>query len=526
MDENKLNFLKCRPFKELEQLRLEVQGREQKSKKPTSSANEAGQTHKRQVNYSIESSTYSKNQSLISNQVMDFPLEIFPKPIKSFIEEAAQSLQCPADFIAVSVLVCAGVAIGNSREVEVKEGWREGARLYCGIVAEPGSKKTPAMKKALSAIYKIQEQLEEQYQKEIFVFEEENSFHELEKKKWKKDKRKMYEGFKNVERTGEIIKPKPKQIFTSDATWEALSKVLEDNENGVLFFKDELIAWVNSMDQYRSKGSDRQNWLSIWSGEPIIINRKEERINIPRPFVNVIGGLQPDVLEQLIKSNINDGFIDRILFSFPDSSPSYWSEISLREETMLNYQKVIYELYRLKGNGKGSPVIIKFQKEAKKEFVNWYDNLQKEMHSAGFSEELKGTWAKMPGYFLRLALIIHLLRYTCKETKEKEVDEVSILVTCELTDYFKSHAKKVFNILKSDHLTKKIFKIINYIRDKGTNNSIKLRDLLHANVAGVRNMEEVNTLLKHVEVRGYGKFASKKNMNGTKSKYFTLNSNL
>ncbi|WP_279400963.1 DUF3987 domain-containing protein [Priestia megaterium] len=248
--------------------------------------------------------------------------------------------------------------------------------------------------------------------------------------------------------------------------------------------------------------------------------------NIPRPFVNVVGGLQPDVLENLVKNSINDGFVDRILFSFPDSVPSYWSEVNLTEQTMLNYQKVIYELYSLKGDNKGEPIVIKFQKEAKQEFISWYDELQEEIYLTGFPEMLKGTWAKMPGYFLRLALILHLMRYVCGETNEREIDETSVLVTCELIDYFKSHAKKVFQMLKSDELTRKILKVVNYIKERGTRNSIKLRDLLHANVAGVRNMEEVNILLKHVEVRGYGVFEVRKNMNGTKSKYFTLTFNV
>jgi hypothetical protein len=38
-----------------------------------------------------------------------------------------------------------GAAIGTSRVLEVKPGWREGPRLYAAVVAEPGSKKSPAL---------------------------------------------------------------------------------------------------------------------------------------------------------------------------------------------------------------------------------------------------------------------------------------------------------------------------------------------------------------------------------------------
>jgi len=41
------------------------------------------------------------------------------------------------------LLVAAGAAIGDALKIELKPGWREGAKLYAACVGDPGSKKTP-----------------------------------------------------------------------------------------------------------------------------------------------------------------------------------------------------------------------------------------------------------------------------------------------------------------------------------------------------------------------------------------------
>ncbi|MGM0806469.1 MAG: DUF3987 domain-containing protein [Bacillota bacterium] len=55
--------------------------------------------------------------------------------------------------------------------------------------------------------------------------------------------------------------PQGQQLVTSDATWEALAEILENNPRGIMFHRDELSGWVKGMDQYRAKGADRQDLI-------------------------------------------------------------------------------------------------------------------------------------------------------------------------------------------------------------------------------------------------------------------------
>ena len=63
--------------------------------------------------------------------------------------------------------------------------------------------------------------------------------------------------------------------ITSDCTVEKLGTMLDENPRGIGLLRDEITAWLRSMDQYRAqkKGTDAQFFLSAWSDEAVIIDR-------------------------------------------------------------------------------------------------------------------------------------------------------------------------------------------------------------------------------------------------------------
>lgn len=80
-----------------------------------------------------------------SERVEPFPVGVLPTPLARLVTEGAAALPCPVDFLGVLMLSLLGAAIGTSRVLEVKSGWHEGPRIYAAVVAEPGSKKSPAL---------------------------------------------------------------------------------------------------------------------------------------------------------------------------------------------------------------------------------------------------------------------------------------------------------------------------------------------------------------------------------------------
>jgi hypothetical protein len=70
---------------------------------------------------------------------------------------------------------------------------------------------------------------------------------------------------------------------------------------------------------------DRQFYLAAWAGEPVTVHRKNQEdgsVFVPHPFVSVVGGLPPDLLDRLRGDpGVSDGFLDRVLFSYPRPMP-------------------------------------------------------------------------------------------------------------------------------------------------------------------------------------------------------------
>ena len=118
----------------------------------------------------------------------------------------------------------------------------------------------------------------------------------------------------------------------------ALASVLASNPRGVLAGYDELSGWARSMNQYKSKGADRQFWLAAWSSSPVAVDRKgrSEPIYIPMPFITVVGGIQPAVLPELADRR-EDGLLDRFLFSYPEPHRSRLTDHEISDEATSEY---------------------------------------------------------------------------------------------------------------------------------------------------------------------------------------------
>src|SRR3712207_3717946 len=83
-----------------------------------------------------------------------FPVGALPEGCQRFVREAAASIGCAPDLMAVPLLGLLSAAIGNSRQVRLKRSWKECAALFAVVVAEPGDKKTPAQKAALASMWR------------------------------------------------------------------------------------------------------------------------------------------------------------------------------------------------------------------------------------------------------------------------------------------------------------------------------------------------------------------------------------
>jgi hypothetical protein len=412
---------------------------------------------------------------------------------------------CAVDFPAVATLVVAGAAIGAARSIKIKGGWHEKPGIYAVIVSPPGTAKTPALRAVMNPIYEEQDRLYQGHRTAVSDYQQ--AMEEYKQAKGGKD---------------ELVLDRPteppplRHIFANDTTVEALAGNLENNRKGLLVFRDELTAWVRSMDMYRTKGTDRQFFLSAWSGEMVKVDRKAlkgQPIIIPHPFIAVLGGIQPDLLDELeAKDRREDGFIHRLLFSYPPTAPVQgWIADEITEADKAEWRRVVGRLLNLQlskpGETSERPKELLLSAEAQAAFAAWCDHLAKEMNHEDFSPDMVGPCSKLRSYCPRFALVIHLLRVACEEagsdTDEGLIDVDDVNRAIKLCDYFRAHYRLVACRLQQTEEDRRVDALLKWMQKKNLT-SCTLRDVCRANVCGIKKKSEALALLEIAVDREYG----------------------
>src|SRR5262249_4217075 len=94
--------------------------------------------------------------------VEPFPVDVFPPALQDYLQQCAESLGCPVDYVGGAVLAVVGAAIGNTWRLLLRgtegDGWSEKANGWVVLVGDPGSAKTPAMNAVVSPLQAIDEQ--------------------------------------------------------------------------------------------------------------------------------------------------------------------------------------------------------------------------------------------------------------------------------------------------------------------------------------------------------------------------------
>jgi hypothetical protein len=257
---------------------------------------------------------------------------------------------------------------------------------------------------------------------------------------------------KEKEEYPEVKHPRKTQFIANDITLEALVELHQESDNAVGVFKDELAGWLKDMNKYRA-GSDLEFWLSVWSGKSVSMNRKTARSSfVDQPFIPVLGGIQPTIFNNLsTEENKENGFMDRMLLSFPKAKVEEYNDAELDYETIKWYKEHIRKFFDvmkslIQRNDDGEIVSIKtrFSDEAKKEWVRIFNKISSHQNNDDENEYLKSMYPKQKSYIPRFALLVHVFKSNFEDgVNVLEIDKDSVLKAEKISKYFVTNAKKI-----------------------------------------------------------------------------------
>jgi replicative DNA helicase len=365
--------------------------------------------------------TAERTEMLEQPEPTPYPTDAFPEDIKNFIEQSATSICCEPVMIANPLLSALSTVAGGINNIEIKAGWVEPLILWTMVVADSGSKKSPAFKAALAPLEAIESELEEE---------------NLERKKDNKIAQRVYESelaiWKSKMRDasklkkGQAVTPfkeappiepddyMDKSVICTDVTIESLGKILNFNKNGVLLAVDEASSWIDGFDRYGGSG-EVGKWLSLHSGSRMRADRVGRGRNfVVDPRLCVAGGIQPWVLAEVIgKQHVANGLFQRFLVAQPKKVRRRFDTPSVDPLTSAVITAVFDDMRWQAMNQEGFN-LLRLSPEAVDVYRDFYDRHANKQHATDGAEA--GMLAKIEAESARLAGVLYTVKVMLHRT--------------------------------------------------------------------------------------------------------------
>ena len=344
--------------------------------------------------------------------------DFLPAYMQEIVKKLADVYQIDSDYALTGLFSAVAASQGDRYQVIDPKGYRNATALWLCQVGISGYGKSECASWLMEPLLEFDERRHNEYLKE--------------KNRWMED----------VKDRGEP--PVEYKLCLNDSTPEALFDAMEKaGVNGILLYRDELSGWMKDIGRYGKSGEVEQ-YITAWSQKAVRVTRLLRDDNfIKRPCFSVFGGIQPDVLREMLGKDdlIANGFNSRLLFVFADDSFSldYYSE-SISDAMRVAYTNLIERLLQTKNTQ------VKFSSSAEKSFIRYWEELQ--LRKASGVSLCRQLFSKLQIYVEKWAGIIELLAND--GTPNNEISGNSMEIAIAHMQVFEQWALKAYSIIKPD----------------------------------------------------------------------------
>lgn len=223
--------------------------------------------------------------------IEEVPLDgINPRIIK-YVRQTAGILRVPTNYVFGEVTTLTGSAIG--RKITIIDGAKKNrGNLYSAIVGGASDGKSPSINYAMKPLNRWENERYEKYSRQRHA----------------------------AKQADEELPPYSDQLIVSNETIENLYRVINNVKgcsDGLTMHQDELLNFFGGNSKKYSDGNIISDFLTLFdSFSPLRVGRVtlEERINVPEPFLSILGGIQKKRVDELFLGQDHNGFFSRWLF--------------------------------------------------------------------------------------------------------------------------------------------------------------------------------------------------------------------
>ncbi len=388
--------------------------------------------------------------------VQPFDADLLPDALRAWVMDIAHRMQCPPDFPAVAALVALSSLIGARAVIQPKErdDWQVVPNLWGAVVGRPGVKKSPALAEALKPLNRLQAGEFEQWQTAHETWELDCKVIAMQDDANERDAKKV--ASKNPARARELLaptdtppEPTARRYIVNDATVEKLGELMQQNEWGVLSYRDELYGLLTGLDKQGQEGS-RAFYLQAYDGNQGYTFDRILRgtVHIPRVCLAMIGGIQPGKIQAYVREAVaggsgDDGLLQRFgLTVWPDVAADYvhvdqWPDTPAKQAAWAVFER----LAQLQPASDTEPVVWRFSREARGAFVEWLVPFEIMLRGDDLHPAIVSHLAKYRKLIPALALVCAHVDTPDSGCVVHERELFRALAWC---DYLISHANRLY----------------------------------------------------------------------------------
>lgn len=405
--------------------------------------------------------------------------ELMPSPLKDWLKDISHRMQTPADFSTISAVVIFGSVIGSGCSIRPKQedNWEVIPNLWGACIGQPSVMlKSPSMQEAMRMLEELQAHYGEEYEHQKNLFKADELEKELKLKDIEKRMKDLARGkgitgtvdadamavlkHDYADLTKQLEQTPQRRLFkTNETTVQSMTLIQEQNERGILVFRDELVALLLNWDKEQN-ADERGYFLEGWNGNGTYTDMKISRglTEAKNICISLLGGIQPDKLKryllQAIKGN-NDGLLQRLQLAVWPENPDSWSLVDQKPnyEARDRVEAILFKLaecdFKELGaneNGEKKRPFFRFDDEAQTVFNEWLT----ELHTIKIPQEdnplMLEHFGKYRSLMPSLSLIFHCLD-SIQEGNSGPIKASSARLAASWCEYLESHARKVYSMV-------------------------------------------------------------------------------
>jgi len=391
---------------------------------------------------------------------------MLPECLRRWLEDIAERMQVPLDYLAAGAMVVISSLVGRKLGIYPKkrDDWIVVPNLWGMIVGRSALLKSTALAEVMKPLGRLIADAYEAYQEEVAEYEIRAMVAEAEAKALKKnmeqlareaaktgDRSKLMQAAR-TEDTGVPDPPTLRRYKTEDATVEKIGELLVENPKGLLNHRDELSGWFRSLEKQGREG-DRAFYLESWNGTGSFDVDRIGRgsLHIPALCLSILGGIQPGPLSSYVYQAVQgeqgaDGLLQRFQITVWPDPLKTWRNVDRYPDAEAKNR--VYEVFKRLDGLEANEVAkdeevpaLRFDSQGQEVFDAWRDDLEQRLRSEEMAPALEAHIAKYRSLMPSLALLFELID---TEDLPRSVGKLSARRAVKWCEYLESHAGRLY----------------------------------------------------------------------------------